>query len=336
MFRSVWKALISVLSIAALLVLSPSSTMAAGFGVHVLQPEELGQTASLFDEYRQPGENIFVTIPFTLDHIDQLDRWQQAFDEAKKHQIVPIVRLTTRFDPELNAWIIPNREQIVRQITALNQLDWPQKQRHVIVYNEPNHDGEWGGQVDARSFAYVSRFAIDWLQTESADYVVLPAALDLAAPDGPKTQEAFGFWDEVLAVYPDYFDRVDAWNSHSYPNPGFVSAPSRTGQNSLRGFEHELAYLQQHSDRTWKVFITETGWRNTPQVNRTIASYYRYAGQNIWSHEQVVAVTPFLLNGSPGPFAEFSFLHADGQPTNQWQAFASWLDHRNSQLLTQR
>lgn len=104
----------------------------------------------------------------------------------------------------------------------------------------------------------------------------------------------------------------------------------------MRGFEHELQFLAQHSTKKWDVYITETGWRETNQNRRQLASYYRVAHRTIWNHPQIVAVTPFVWRGSPGPFEEFSFLDEDAQPTAQWQAYAQVLVEQARQLLTQR
>lgn len=75
-------------------------------------------------------------------------------------------------------------------------------------------------------------------------------------------------------------------------------------------------------DKTLPVYITETGWRATKTNSNKLTQYYQYANKYIWSDPRVVAVTPFVLQGAPGPFAEFSFIN-DGQPTAQYQALQS-------------
>lgn len=316
--------------------LTSESVQAASYGVHVLGPGELHQVAQEFHDTRIEDDPVYVTVPFTLADIDKLSEWQRAFDIAEKENIIPLVRITTRFEPSRNAWEVPTRREMIAIVNALNDLDWPQKKRHVILFNEPNHAAEWNGEVNPAQFAATSIFLADWFKTEEAEYVLLPAAADLAAANTDKTWEAFRFWREVIAAQPEFFDRFDAWNSHSYPNPGFTGLPTARGQNSLRGFEHELVFLEQHTDKEWDVYITETGWRETPQNRIRLLSYYQTAHKTVWEHDQVIAVTPFVWRGSPGPFAEFSFLDANAQPTAQWHAFARVLQDRARQLVTQK
>lgn len=289
-------------------------------GIHILQTEEITDAVKLLKpEDQQRDEWHYVTIPLTLNDLDKKDQWQAFFTEAEKNKIIPIVRLTTKF--ENGAWQVPSKRDIYDLTRFMNQLPWPTQDRYVIVFNEPNHAPEWGGQTNPAEYAQVLSFTADWLHTEQKNYKVLPAGLDLAAPNGPRTMEAFTYLDQMVAAEPDVLSKIDIWNSHSYPNPGFVSSPQRTGQNSLRGFQYELSYLKEKTGRDYDVFITETGWRAEGSTNRWLGSYYQYAQQHIWSDPRVKVVTPFILRGSPGPFAQFSFLDEAGRPTLQYNAF---------------
>lgn len=340
-----------LISFLLLVIFSQPVAAASKMGMHVLDPQEMEKVVKLYQDVRTnstQAENgshaqadltdgavdpIYVTVPFGYADINRLEQWNQAFRLAGENNIIPLVRLSTQFNAQDNSWEIPNRYQLMKLMAALNQLDWPQGERHVILFNEPNHSPEWGGTFDVESLAQALTFTADWLHTEPANYVVLPPAMDLAAANTADTREAMGYWRQLLAVEPTLLDHFDAWNSHSYPNPGFMASPYRTQQNSLRGYEHELAFLNQYSDKKWPVYITETGWL-ARFSQRTLSSYYRYAVNNVWNDEQVVAVTPFLLSGAPGPFAEFSFLDAEGNPTPNWDALASVLQEFKQDLLT--
>ena len=316
---------------------SPVSAQAMDkVGMHVLHPQEFTKVAQLYGEVRNDKDDpIYVTIPFSLSDIDKLSQWQAAFNIAKSENIVPLVRLSTKMNAEAGGWERPSRHDIVQLSQALNHLKWPQSKRHVIIFNEPNHAGEWGGEIDAESFAEMTEFTLDWLKTEDKNYVLLPAALDLAAANTATTQEAFGYWRRALAHRPEIINKIDAWNSHSYPNPGFMSSPTRNGQNSMRGYQTELAFIKNYTDKQLPVFITETGWLDRFSAYRLQANY-DYALKNIWSDERVVAVTPFVLAGAPGPFAEFSFVNENGEPTRHWSALADSLRKYQQQLITKR
>jgi hypothetical protein len=290
-------------------------------GVHILRTEEVFGASELLQS--EADEWHYVTIPLTWEDTENFERWQTFFDLCKKEKIIPIVRLTTQFDPKTGAWKVPNRRHIVDQISFLSHLQWPSEKRYIIVFNEVNHAKEWGGKIDPEGYSKILRFTADWAHTEEKKYIVLPAGLDLAAPNGYQTRDSFLYLSQMVEFDKDIFEVVDVWNSHSYPNPGFSSSPTRFARNSLRGYQFELNYLKSLTGRDFKVMITETGWDSNPWLSKWLSSYYAYAMQHIWSDEKVIAVTPFVLQGSPGPFSGFSFLDEKGQPTQQYFAFQS-------------
>jgi hypothetical protein len=289
-------------------------------GVHILHPDELDKAKELVSPNAEDQTWNYVTIPFSLDDLEKKDQWQAFFDQAKNKRVIPLVRLVSRF--ENGSWQVPNRKQTTDQIKFLSKLEWPTDKKHIIVFNEVNHAPEWGGRIDPESYAKVLLFTAQWAHATDSNFVVLPAAMDLAAPNGSSTMEAFNYLDKMLAAEPDVFKHIDAWNSHSYPNPGFSSSPQRTTKNSLRGFEHELAYLKQKIGKDdYPVYITETGWVANGSTRPWLESYYTYAMQHVWSHPQVVAVTPFVLQGDPGPFSGFAFIDRNSKPTVHYTAF---------------
>lgn len=306
--------------LAGFLVVSPLQAAVPSVGVHILRPDELTAAKqlvsaddSLDDEWQ------YVTIPYSLADIERTNDWEHFFTEASKQNIIPVVRLVTRFQD--GAWQVPSRYDLVRQLNALSTMPWPTEERFVIIGNEVNHAAEWGGRIDPAEYARALVFASSWARTQAQPFTVLPAAMDLAAPTGPKTMEAFQYLEQMRSSNPEVFAAVDVWNSHSYPNPGFSASPERTGKNSLRGFEHELAYLKKHTGKDFQVLITETGWVENPSTSRWLGQYYEYAFRHIWNNPQVIAVTPFVLQGAPGPFEGFSFLDEQQQPTRHYLAF---------------
>jgi hypothetical protein len=286
-------------------------------GIHILHPGELTEARQLVAMDNTDSWH-YVTIPLSLTELDKSEEWQIFFDQCREQKMIPIVRLTTSF--ENGNWKIPTREDTTRLLDFLNQLNWPTPDRHIIVFNEVNHAKEWGGEIQPASYSAVLRFVSTWATAQADSYVVLPAAMDLAAPNGRSTMEAFTYLNQMAAADPDIFSMITYWNSHSYPNPGFSSSPERITQDSLRGFEHELRFLKQKTNQDFQVFITETGWSNNRTTNRWLETYYTYALQHVWSDPRVVAVTPFILKGDPGPFKSFTFLDQFNQPTPQYTA----------------
>lgn len=291
-------------------------------GMHLLHPEELSLALPLL-RIQDPKEEkwVYVTIPYSLEDVGKPKDWQNFFDLAKKEKVVPIVRLVTR--AHNGVWLKPSYFDVVTQLNSLNKLDWPTQEKHIIVFNEVNHAKEWENEIDPADYAKIFRFSSQWAKALDQNFVILPAAMDLAAPNGKVTLEAFNYLEQMLEFDPEIFRYADAWNSHSYPNPAFSAPPTNRGKNSLRGFEYELAFLAKHGYEAMPVFITETGWEYNKTTARKLDQYYQYALENIWlKDERIVAVTPFVFRGAPGPFAGFSFLGADGKPTVHHQALS--------------
>lgn len=303
-------------------------------GVHILNPGELNSAKELVGA-ENTNEWQYVTIPFTLEDVKKPMEWQAFFKEAKEKKIIPLVRLATKVED--GSWQVPDRKQIVMMLTILDRLEWPTEDRHIIVFNEVNHAKEWGGSINPEEYASIFRFTSSWARSENNHFIILPAAMDLAAPNGTQTKEAFAYLEAMRTADPDIFSYADIWNSHSYPNPAFSASPQKTGKNSLRGFEYELAYLKEHTGKDFDVYITETGWEDNVQTRRWLSSYYQYAMRNIWSNPRVKAVTPFVLKGAPGPYAGFSFLSGDNTPTRHYSAFQNAIASvaREERLLSQ-
>lgn len=289
-------------------------------GVHILSTGELDAARSLVKTESRKDAWDFVTIPFTIEDIKRPAEWQRFFYQARDMKFQPIVRLATSF--ENGSWKVPTRRDIVEMVAVLSALDWPiPTERIVVVFNEPNHISEWGGGVNPEMYAHLLQFAADWMHTEMLGYIVLPAGLDLDAPNGKTTMEAFSFLERVIAIEPRILHSLDGWTSHSYPNPAFSASPTMKGKNSLRGFEYELAFLKKYTDREFPVYITETGWVDSKKTERWLPQYYQYAVDHIWSDPRVRAVTPFVLKGAPGSFAQFSFYDENGKPTLHFDAY---------------
>ncbi len=287
-------------------------------GVHVLSPAEFGQAKTMLTAHQSNDRYQYVTLPISISAPFSCDSVRQTLNQAKQNRLIPLVRLTTEFTDQ--SWQIPTKREIVEAVDCLAQAEWPTDQRHLIVFNEVNHAPEWGGRLDPAGYAKTLQFVSDWAHTSNSQFIVMPAALDLAAPNGTTTRDAFDYLSAMYKAKPEIFDQIDAWNSHSYPNPGFVGRPQDTGRTSLRGYQHELAFLTKLGvAKNLPVYITETGWRATRSNVGKLADYYQYASRYVWSDPRVVAVTPFILRGSPGPFAEFSFL-VDDQPTVHYTA----------------
>ncbi len=307
--------------LAAFFGASPSqsqATQGSVLGIHILHPTE-AEGASELLKSNDKGDWHYVTLPLSLDDLHKQDEWQTFLHFAKTNKLIPIVRLVTRFDN--GVWKIPTKKDVIDEITFLSSLEWPVDEHYIIVFNEVNHDQEWGGKIDPPGYADMLRFTSDWAKSEDKNYQVLPAAMDLATPTNSSSLEAFAYFDQMRQAQPDIFSYIDFWNSHSYPNPGFSSPAQETGRKSISGFVTELSYLKDKTGKDYRTFITETGWMARGMTSGMLNNYYDYAAHHVWSDPRVVAVTPFVLQGDPGPFSGFTFIDKQGRPTPQYEAY---------------
>ena len=288
------------------------------FGIHISHEHDLESAANLVNS--TGGEWGYVTVVIREDEMDQA-RWQNFMNEAKAKHLIPIVRIATLI--KNNHWKKPETQKANGWALFLNSLDWPTQNRYVVLFNEPNHAKEWGNEISPENYASLARTYWEQLKRTSSDFFVLPAALDLAAPDSHDTMSAETFYQKMYASDSLIFTIFDGLASHSYPNPNFCGLPTDSGKTSVRGFEWELSTLQKYDLLpNSPVFITETGW-SCPLPPTTISSYYQETFGSAWTHPNLVAITPFILSYPSFPFANFSWLDANQKPTPHYQTIQS-------------
>lgn len=287
-------------------------------GIHIVDASELSDAAKLVNS--NGGDWGYVTIPIQAGDED-LVKWQNFMNDCKKLHIIPIIRLATEDDFfNTQVWREPNYYDIVDAANFLNSLDWPTKNRYVIVYNEVNRGDEWGGNADPDAYAKILSFADTVFKSKSSDFFMISAGLDNAAPDqGSIYINEYNYLKAMNDAVPGIFNQIDGISSHSYPNPGFSQAPGTDSLMGIGSFIHERALIESMSNKQLPVFITETGWSSQEVPENTIAQYYQQAFQTVWNDPDVVAVTPFLLHGGAGPFDQFSFITTSGYKTKQYQ-----------------
>lgn len=278
------------------------------FGIHVQSENDLSDAVSLVNS--SGGDWGYVTLVIAEGERSHA-RWQKVFDEMRRKHLIPIVRLATKV--KNGNWVTPEKEEINNWITFLNSINWVVKNRYVIIGNEPNHAKEWGGKVAPDEYAdYLQEFSAK-LKAASEDFFVMPGGLDASAPNSAGTMDETKFIGLMLKKFPNLFDNIDGWVSHSYPNPAFSGAATDKGRGTVRTFDWELSYLRGLGiTKTLPVFITETGWSNKNLTESEIGERLVFAFKNVWDDGRIAAVTPFILNYTEPPFDEFSWKKKDG------------------------
>src|SRR3989338_7374683 len=296
----------------------PLSVFAANsnnkFGISLAQPnsEEFAKVKELVNS--NGGDWGYATL--IIEEKDKnKDKWQGIFNQLRTLHLIPIIRLATSAIGE--NWRRPEKQDAQSWADFLDSLNWVVKNRYVILFNEPNHGSEWGGEVDEKSYAEVSFEFAKKLKEKNPDFFIMLAGFDASAPSwapGMEDEEVFlreGFQGPSLKVDPltrtDLIKYIDGWSSHSYPNPGFSGSPYAIGRGTVRTYEWELELLKQMGiNKELPVFITETGWkRGSEQV---VAENFQITFENIWNiDDRVMAVTPFVLDYQGDQFLEFSW-----------------------------
>lgn len=270
------------------------------FGIHIMGEHDLKDAASLVNS--SGGQWGYVTFVIRQDERNH-QRWAEAFKQMSELKLIPIVRIATDMRED-GSWAKPTKEQAINWVDFLNSLPWPTKLKRVVLFNEPNHSKEWGKEISPEEYASIARHYWEELKKADSNFRVLPAALDLSASNGSETMDAKDFFERMSRHDEYIFTIFDAWNSHSYPNPGFSGSAYDTGRKSIRGFEWELDFLSRYWLKdTTPVYITETGWI----FNSSATEKYKMAYDNAWNHPNIKAVTPFLLNYTSAPFDKFSW-----------------------------
>lgn len=280
------------------------------FGIHVLFPEELDLAAKLVNT--SGGDWGYVTIPISSRDKDLL-KWQKFMDEAKRLHLIPIIRLATY--PVSDYWLKPTIFDPLDWANFLDSLDWPTKNRYVVVYNEPNRAQEWENDLNPEDYAKQLSWTIEALKNVNSDFFVINAGFDAAAPTNHVLMDEFQYLVRMNQSVPVIFKKIDGWTSHSYPNPNFSSSPSDTHRASIVGYKRELEFLKNNFGvAELPVFITETGWQQETLPEKLVVNHYLTAFTQIWTDKNLIAVTPFLLTAGDGPFKKFSFTNERGEP----------------------
>jgi hypothetical protein len=296
----------------------PTNTPNNKFGIHILFPAEVSDAAPLVNS--GGGDWGYVTIPIQGSDRN-LDKWQSFMDDCARRHLIPIIRLATTGDYFVQgSWSQPSDFDVLDFANFLNSLNWPTKNRYVVIFNEPNRGDEWGGTPDPTTYAQILDFASHIFKQTNPNFFVISAGLDNGASNVPgQSIDELTFMQEMDDAVPGIFAEIDGLGSHSYPNPGFTATPSDY-QMGIDSFVYQNDLVYQLTGKKLPVFITETGWTSDKISDATQVGYYTQAFADYWNDPEVVAVTPFVLRADSGPFVQFTFLK-NGSPTAVYSAY---------------
>ena len=281
------------------------------FGIHLAQPntEEFSKVKELVNS--NGGDWGYVTL-IIQENDRNIEKWQNIFNHLRQDHLIPIIRLATK--PEGENWRRPEKQEAQGWVDFLDSLNWVVKNRYIILFNEPNHGSEWGGEIDEKSYAEISLEFAKKLKEKNPDFFVMLAGFDASAPSWPPgIEDEEVFLRKIINFQLSIFNYIDGWSSHSYPNPDFSGSPYTSGRGTVRTYEWELGLLKELGvNKELPVFITETGWKRGNE--NTVADYFQTAFDQIWLiDDRVKAVTPFVLDYQGEPFLGFSWKKYNSQ-----------------------
>lgn len=281
-------------------------------GVHILFTPEIDLAAKLVNS--NGGDWGYVTIPIQSGDRD-LIKWQKFMNDAKRLHVIPIIRLATEGDYfNTLVWRKPTEEDILDFANFLNSLNWPVKNRYVIIFNEVNRSDEWEGDLSPEEYARLLSYSVTVFKTLNDDFFIISGGLDNAAPNvAGKYMNEYDYMVAMNNAVPGIFSQIDGLGSHSYPNPGFKQMPYILTSKSIYSFDFENNLAFRLCGKKLPVFITETGWSKEELSEYQIGLNFKYAFEHIWSGRDVVAVNSFLLEAGTKPFSNFSLVNENGQ-----------------------
>jgi hypothetical protein len=297
-------------------VYDPLSVPNNKYGMHIADFNDIADVAPLVNS--SGGDWGYITIVASDSDRDS-GRWQQMFDQMRRLHLIPLVRIATRVQGD--HWVKPNPEAFDEIVSFLDSLNWPTKNRYVILYNEPNHAKEWGNDLNPEEYGRVFPDFARKLKSASEDFFVLPAGMDVSAVSDGRSLDAAEYIRRMIVAHPDMLNLMDGWTSHSYPNPAFSGSPFSSGRGTLRSYIWELSFLQSLGlAKPLPIFITETGWVHRegktyqPGLlsSEQIGEYIVQSAMGAWADARIVAITPFVFNYQDVPFDTFSWKRLSG------------------------
>ncbi len=312
-------------------VYDPLSVKNNKFGIHILFPEELSEASSLVNS--NGGDWGYVIIPIRASE-KNLDKWQKFMDDSKKYHLIPLIRIATDGDYfEKASWSKPTEYDVLDFANFLNNLNWPTKNRYIIIYNEQNRGDEWGGIPNATDYARILDYAVTVFKEKSEDFFIISGGLDNASVNVPnQSVNPYTYMYQMENAVPGIFAKIDGISSHSYPNPAFSSPPSNS-RVGVYSFYYQKQLADGFARKNLPVFITETGWSSNSVSFDTQSEYYKTTLGSFWSDKDIVAITPFIFLAGTGPFEQFTFIK-DGQKTKIYETYKNFSKIKGEPLFS--
>lgn len=269
--------------------------------------------------------------------------WLNYVRAAYERDLIPIIRLHGRFGdghsyaPETDDGEPAEGPEDYSQIAAAIKsvvTSLPRKAGrplYIEVWNEPNLDNEWGGEVGAADPVEYGYFLVAVAgairEIDDPRIRILNGAL---SPGG--NYNNVEFVRTMVAEVPESLHAFDLWASHPYPadnpphlNNAMVDNIGFQAQNVIDAYRRELAVLARAGRPDVEVMLTETGYvwdQRDPekvfaQPHLPLQSYTDFTVQafvEFWARwPEVRAVTPFQMYNPSGGWEDRAWIGPDAR-----------------------
>jgi len=149
---------------------------------------------------------------------------------------------------------------------------------HYIIWNEPNLAFEWGFQPpDPARYVKMLETVYAPIHAANPDAVVLAGALapTLEPPGSPHGLDDVIFLSEMYAA--GAADYLDAMAVHTYGFTHTASDPPAEDRLNFRRAELLFDVMAQYGDADLPIYITESGWNDSPRWTRGVRPSQRVA-----------------------------------------------------------
>lgn len=193
---------------------------------------------------------------------------------------------------------------------------------HIIIWNEPNLQFEWGGRTpDPQAYAQLLATVYPAVKQIAPDIVIIAGALSPGATLGDYAEVRLGdreYTTRFLAAGGGQF--IDAWGVHAYGGQFPPNHPPDWDIVNLRRVELVQQLLVSYVNKP--IFITEAGWNDAPRWQLAISpaqrirwsiAAYQQAMQWPWLH--VFALWQFSLPAPTHTYQDgWLIIAGDGTP----------------------
>lgn len=260
------------------------------------------------------GDWGYILFPLWIDNFDQ-GKWEEFFELTAQYHLTPIIQLqTSRVDP---AYMVNNLQKTA---TFLDSFYWATSCRYISVFNEPNNKDYWEETLDPAGYARILDKSLEIFKNTDENFFMMNAGFNASCRSGPRYMDEEEYLIAMNAEIPGIFSKLDGWATHPYPQPEFsgdyYNPPSWYEQrDQIKEYLWEQELLKNHFNVSGlPLFFTETGWAhaegNQPksqyQSSSLTATYFDDAFKNLWTEEDIVAITPFVFN--LGSFSNFNWI----------------------------